>query len=70
MDKDMNFTVETAPYPIAVLSKMLSRSTFIRTTLCLRLSRFVEIMNVASLYLNCFHPVLCDLLIVDYHFNI
>ena len=69
VDKDMNFTVETAPYRITLLSKMLNRTALGRTTLYVRLSRFVEIMQVVLLCSNCIHPVLYDLLTVDY-FNI
>ena len=53
VDKDMNFTVETASYRIAVLSKMLNNSP---TMLYVRLSRFVESMKVALLYSKSIHP--------------
>lgn len=33
VDKDMNFTVETAPYRVTVLSKMLNKTTFSWATL-------------------------------------
>lgn len=56
VDKDMNFTVETASYRIAVLSKILNRPTCSRPTLYVSLSRFVESMEVALLYSNYVHP--------------
>ena len=57
VDKDMRFTVETASYRIAVLSKMLNRPTFSRPTmLYVRLNRFVESMKVALLYSKSINP--------------